>query len=66
MNARYTMASSSHSNVISTQNNEVTFLFCLDMHFSINFPCLGEARASTINSDLTNFAGVQRLHENIK
>ena len=34
--------------------------------FSNIFPCLGEAEVSTINSDLTNFVDVQRLHENIK
>ena len=30
------------------------------------FPCLGEAKVSTVNSDLTNFVDVERLHENIK
>ena len=29
-------------------------------------PCLDEAKVSTVNSDLTNFVDVQRLHENIK
>ena len=33
--------------------------------FSIIFPCLGEAKVPTVNSDLTNFVDVQRLHEHI-
>ena len=33
--------------------------------FSIIFPCLSEAKVSTVNSDLTNFLDIQRLHENI-
>ena len=63
------MSSSYHSKVISTENKGVTFLFCL-VHgllvifshvFSFYFP-----KVSTVNSDLTNFVDVQRLHENIK
>ena len=33
--------------------------------FSIIFPCLGEAKVSTVNSDLTNFVDVQGFHEHI-
>ena len=29
-------------------------------------PCLDEAKVSTVNSELTNFFDVQRLHENTK
>ena len=36
------------------------------MDFSIIFPCLGKAKVSTTNSNLTNLDNVQRLHENIK
>ena len=36
------------------------------MDFSIIFPCLGKAKVSTANSNLTNLDNVQRLHENIK
>ena len=61
------MSSSYDSKVRSTQNKGVMFLFCFGTcTFSIIFPCLGEAKVSTINSDLTNFVDVQRLHENIK
>ena len=41
------------------------FSFVWDMEFSIIFPCLGEAKVSIVNSDLTNFVDVHRLHENI-
>ena len=41
------------------------FLLCLGHGICIIFPCLGEAKVSTVNSDLTNFVDVQRLHENI-
>ena len=34
--------------------------------FCIIFSCLGEAKVSCVNSDLTNLVDVQRLHENIK
>ena len=59
------MTSSYHSKVRSTQNKGVTFFFG-KWTFIIIFPCLGEAKVSTVNSDLTNFVDVQRLHENIK
>ena len=59
------MTSSYHSKVRSTQNKGVTFLFGT-WTFGVIFPCLGEAKVSTINSDLRNFVDVQRLHENIK
>ena len=36
------------------------------MDLSIISPCLGEAKVSTVNSDLINFVDIQRLHENIK
>ena len=62
------MVSSYHSKVRSTENKEVTFLFCfvngllvLFSHFFSYFP-----EVSTVNSDLINFVDVQRLHENIK
>ena len=58
------MTSSYHSKVRSTQNKGVTFLF--DTWNFIIFPRLSEAKVSTVNSDLTNFVNVQRLHENIK
>ena len=48
----------------SAQNKGVTFLFG-KWNFII-FPCLVEAKVSTVNSDLTNAVDVQRLHENIK
>ena len=35
------------------------------MDFRIIFLCLGEAKASTVNFDRTNFVDVKRLHENI-
>ena len=41
----------------STQNKAVMFLFCLD-HGSTIFPYLGEAKVSTVNSDLINFVHV--------
>ena len=41
----------------STQNKAVMFLFCLG-HGRIIFPYLGEAKVSTVNSDLTNFVHV--------
>ena len=41
----------------STQNKAVMFLFCLS-YGSIIFPYLGEAKNSTVNSDLTNFVHV--------
>ena len=59
------MTSSYHSKVRSTQNKEVTFLFGT-WNFIIIFPRLSEAKVSTVNSDLTNFVDVQRLHEHIK
>ena len=59
------MTSSCHSKVRSTQNKEVTFLFGT-WTFSIIFPCLDEAKVSTVNSDLTNVVDVHCLHENIK
>ena len=59
------MISSYHSKVRSTQNDGVTFLFDT-WNFIIIFPRLGEAKVSTVNSDLTNFVYLQRLHENIK
>ena len=58
------MTSSYNSMVRSTENKGVTFLFGT-WNFIIIFPCLGEAKVSTVNSDLTNFVDVQRLHENI-
>ena len=59
------MTSSCHSKVRSTRNKGVTFLFNT-WNSIIIFPRLGEAKVSTVNSDLTNFVDVQRLHENIK
>ena len=59
------MTTSYHSKVRSTQNKGVTFLFDT-WNFIIIFPRLSEAKVSTVNSDLTNFVNVQRLHENIK
>ena len=35
-------------------------------NFIIIFPSLGKAKVSSVNSDLANFADVQRLYENIK
>ena len=58
------MTSSYQSRVRSAQNKGVTFLF--GKWDFIIFPCLGEAKVSAVNSDLTNFADVQRLHENIR
>ena len=57
------MTSSYHSKVRSTQNKGVTFLFWLA--HGIIFPCLSEAKVSTVNSDLTNFVDIQRFNENI-
>ena len=51
--------------IYSKQGSHVSFLFGT-WTFGIIFPCLGEAKVSTVNSDLTNFVDVQRLHENIK
>ena len=65
INTRNTMTSSYHSKVRSTQNKGVKFLFGT-WTFGVIFSCLGEAKVSTINSDLRNFVDVQRLHENIK
>ena len=59
------MTSSYHSKVRSTQNKGVTFLFGT-WTFSVIFPCLGEAKVSTVNSDLRNVVDVYRLYENIK
>ena len=59
------MTPSYHSKVRSTQNKGVTILFGT-WNFIIIFSRLGEAKISTVNSDLTNFVDVQRLHENIK
>ena len=61
---RNTMTSSYHSRVRSAQNKGVTFIFD-KWNFIIIFPCLGETKVS-VNSDLTNFVDVQRLHDNIK
>ena len=41
----------------STQNKAVMFFFCLG-HGRIILPYLGEAKVSTVNSDLTNFVDV--------
>ena len=46
------MTSSYHSKVRSTQNKGVTFFFG-KWTFIIIFPCLGETKVSTLNSDLT-------------
>ena len=51
--------------IYSKQGSHVSFLFGT-WTFSIIFPCFGEAKVSTVNSDMTNFIDVQRLHENIK
>ena len=51
--------------IYSKQGSHVYFSFGT-WTFSSIFPCLGEAKVSTVNSDLTNFVDVQRLHENIK
>ena len=59
------MTSSYNSKVRSTQNWGVTFLFGT-WTFSIIFPCLGEAKVSTVDCDLTNFVDLQRLVKNIK
>ena len=59
------MTSSYHSKVRSTQNKEVTLLFGT-WNFIVIFPRVGEAKVSTVNSDLRNFVDVQCLHENIK
>ena len=50
---------------IYSKQGSVKFLFGT-WTFSIIFPCSVEAKVSTVNSDLTNFVDVQRLHENIK
>ena len=60
------MSSSYHSKVRSTQNKSRVSLSSGTWTFSIIFPCLGEAKVSTVNSDLKNVVNVQRLHENIK
>ena len=55
------MSSSYDSKVRSTQNQGVMFFFLFGTWtFSIIFPCLGEAKVSTVNSDPTNFVDVQR------
>ena len=59
------MTSSYHSKVRSTQNKGVTFLFGT-WTFSVVFPCLGEAKVPTVDSDLRNVVDIQQLHENIK
>ena len=59
------MTSSSHSKVRSTQNKGVKFLFGT-WTFSVIFPCLGEAKISTVNSNLRDAVDVRRLHESIK
>ena len=46
------MTSLYHSKVRSTQNKGVTFLFGT-WTFSIIFLCFGEAKVSTVNSDLS-------------
>ena len=57
------MTSSYHSRVVrSTQNKGVTFIFST-WTFSVVFPCLGEAKVSTVNSDLRKVVDVQRLHK---
>ena len=52
----------------SKQGNHVSLLFetCSKALVNIIFPCLGEAKVSTVNSDLTNFVDAQRVDENIK
>ena len=59
------MTSSYHSKVRSAQNKGAMFLFDT-WNFIIIFPSLGKAKVSSVNSDLANFADVQRLYENIK
>ena len=59
------MTSSYQSKVRSTQSKGVTFLFGT-WTFRIIFPFLVEAKASTVNSGLTNVIEVQQWHENIK
>ena len=51
--------------IYSKQGSHVSFLFGT-WTFSIIFPCLGEAKVSIVNSHLTKFVDIQRLHENIK
>ena len=58
IDSRNTMASSYHSKVRSTQNKGATFLFCLEHGWS--------QKISTVDTDLINFVGVQRFHQNIK
>ena len=55
----------------SKQGSHVSLLFGTCSNFSktlvnINFPCLGEAKVSTVNSDLTNFVDAQSVDKNIK
>ena len=54
--------------IYSKQGSHVSLLFgtCSTTSANIIFPCLGEAKVSTVNSDLTNFVDAQRKHENIK
>ena len=53
------------SDLLKTRESYVSFLFG-PWTFCIIFPCLSEAKVSTVNSDLTDFVDVQRLHENMK
>ena len=50
--------------IYSKQGRHISLLFG-KWTFSIIFPCLGEAKVSTVNSDLTNFVDVQGFHEHV-
>ena len=52
------------SDLLKTKESHFSFVW--DMDFSIICPSLDEATVSTVNSDLTNYGDVQRLHENSK
>ena len=57
--------------IYSKQGSHASLLFGTCSNFSktlvnIIFQCLGEAKVSTVNSDLTNFVDTQRVNENMK
>ena len=65
MNTRNTTTSSYHSKGRTTQGQSHIPHFVWDKDFSNIFLCLGEAKVSTVNSDLTNLVHFQRFYENI-
>ena len=52
--------------IYSKQGNHISLLFGIWTYFNIISLCLDEAKVSIVNTDLINYAGVQRLHKNIK